>query len=326
MSVFKTSSETWGSPWLDPAIYELEETGSLPGLENLMNRSVLRGGKRLRPILMGEFAGLFGLSADRVKPFARAAEQVHSATLAHDDVIDASETRRGIRTLNARIENRRAVLGGDYLLAEGIFHVARQGHFKVVEALSETLRELVTGELLQNEARGMDEVTEAHLLRIADLKTGSLFRWCCSVPALLLDSSPEVLRLVRDFATRLGVAFQWIDDALDYSKESGKPYGQDLREGLVNEVTRRLIEKFPESRDSVKSILQNESEFSLPWSETQIATEVENVRQSARSQLETARRILADLRVVLRREEHPASDESMARVEKILEKLERREK
>jgi len=321
-SSFRTEFESergksWGTPWFDPTVYELGGDGTLPGLENRINRSLLRGGKRFRPLLMAEFAALFGISTERIIPFARAIEQIHSATLAHDDVIDASDRRRGVPTLNAQIENRKAVLGGDYLLAEGIAEITRQGNFLAMEALALTLQELVTGELLQNEARGVFEVSRSHLLKRADLKTGSLFRWCCLIPALLGEADATVLRLVREFGTRLGVAFQWIDDTLDYSLDSGKPYGQDLREGLVNAVTLRLLEVHPR-----ESSLLAES----PWSLAEIESAIAFVRAEAEVQIRSARSILSDLVVSLPAGLTPSVKESTLRLEELLKQLETRKK
>lgn len=317
---------SWVSPWLDPKIYALDETGRLPGLEEVLNQSVLRGGKRLRPLLMSRFAALFGVGEKQILPFARAAEQIHSATLAHDDVIDVAEFRRGLRTLNARMENRRAVLGGDYLLADGIFEVARQKNLSVLEDLSETLRELVTGELLQNEARGRTDVSATHLARIADLKTGSLFRWCCGVPARLVESSPEALRLARDFASRTGRAFQWIDDILDYSPDSGKPMGQDLREGLVNRVTHRLLERSPEHFPAVKAMLGSADELRFPWTPAELDTVVAEIRADAAAELALARKALGDLSAELMQSGRPAPADAVAQVESLIRRLEKREK
>ena len=313
--------------WLNPKNYSLEGTGDLSGLESLMNDSVLRGGKRLRPILMADFARLFGIAPDRILVFARAAERIHSATLAHDDVVDASDRRRGIPTLNSRIENRRAVLGGDYLLAEGIFEVAAQGNLAIVASLSETLKELVTGELLQNEARGVVAISAEHLHRVADLKTGSLFRWCCVVPAILAGSGPETIRATRDFATRLGVAFQWVDDALDYSENSGKPFAQDLREGLVNEVSRRLVESEPGWSKRFGRFFSGKDPFdSLSLSPAIVADAVRETRGLALAELGAARRILADLILHRKREGVSTDVAAIARIERILERLEGRKK
>jgi geranylgeranyl pyrophosphate synthase len=314
----------WTRRWLDPARYRLGGRGSLPGLEKTIDETVMSGGKRLRPILMAEMAALFGVPVSEIEPLARAAEQVHSATLAHDDVIDASDTRRGLDTLNARLENRRAVLGGDYLLAEGIFTVTRQKNFAVIESLAVTLKELVTGEILQNEARGKIEVDSAHLARIADLKTGSLFRWCCSVPAELAGADEETLRLVREFATRLGIAFQLIDDAIDLSPDTGKPPGQDLREGLLNTVTLELVRSHPETRRVVADILTGAREFTVPWSDPEIASAERTIRRMAAERLVSSRFFFADLisRIPLPRLE--ASREAAARIGFLIDRLEKR--
>ncbi len=317
---------SWVRPWLDPKLYALDETGALPGLEEVLNQSVLRGGKRLRPLLMSRFAALFGVADRKILPFARAVEQIHSATLAHDDVIDAAEFRRGLRTLNARMENRRAVLGGDYLLADGIFEVARQKNLLVLEDLSKTLRELVTGELLQNEALGRVDVSAKHLGRIADLKTASLFRWCCAVPARLAGASPEALRFTHEFASQMGRAFQLIDDALDYSPETGKPLGQDLREGLVNAVTHRLLENHPQHAEAVRSLLGSADALRFPWKESELHAATEQIRADSATELALARRSLADLCDELSRAGRSAPAEAIRQIETLLVRLEKRER
>lgn len=325
------SISQWTRKWLDPELYALKEKGQLPGLEKIMNDTVLEGGKRLRPILMAEFAGLFQLSSEQILPFARAAELIHSATLAHDDVVDASLTRRGNDTLNARIENRKAVLGGDYLLAEGIFEVARQNNFQILESLSLTLKELATGELLQNECRGNINVSDQTLTHIHDLKTGSLFRWCCSVPVYLKGTSPETLRLSREFATRLGLAFQWIDDAIDFSIHSGKPLAQDLREGLLNKVSVKLLNLYPNTTDAVATILKNGLNTEpLPWSSEQIQIAQKEVQYEAKEKLKTARLFLKDLYNQILKENNSIqtnpSSESLVHLEWLIEQLESRKK
>jgi geranylgeranyl pyrophosphate synthase len=314
----------WTIPWLDPKIYRLDGHGSLPGLEKVIDETVMAGGKRLRPILMGEMGNLFGVPNEEILPLARAAEQIHSATLAHDDVIDASDTRRGVATLNMRLENRRAVLGGDYLLAEGIFTVTRQKNRAVIDALAATLKELVTGEILQNEARGRVDVTPEHLARIADLKTGSLFRWCCAVPPMLIGAGSETLRLIREFATHLGTAFQLIDDAIDFSTNSGKPVGQDLRDGLLNAVTLELLEGDPKIAPKLGPILKGEVAFEVPWTPSQIEWAEKKVRQTAGERLAGARIFLGDAIESARSEGLSVHEDSLLRIEFLIQKLEGR--
>ncbi|MBC7385361.1 MAG: polyprenyl synthetase family protein [Cryobacterium sp.] len=322
--VDKDFRDDWALPWFDSSLYTLGGKGALTGLEGVIDASVLRGGKRLRPLLMGEFARFFGLPFDAVIPYARAAEQVHSATLAHDDVIDESSTRRGSLTLNARIENRKAILAGDYLLAEGIYAVSKLKNAAIVEGLAATLRELVTGELLQNEARGISDVSSSHLSRVADLKTASLFRWCCLVPAHLSNAPEPVIALTREFATRIGVAFQWIDDAVDFSLSSGKPYAADLREGLVNRVTFRLLEIAPHTQAWVQRSLSSNSSESLPWTPEEIQSAVEDTRSAGRAQMGAARRNLSDLISAMTHAGQAPSQESSQRIERILQRLEER--
>lgn len=318
--------EHWISPWLSAELYALDETGALPGLENLLDQSVLRGGKRLRPILTAEFGALFGISSTRLIPFAKAGEYIHSATLAHDDVIDESDRRRGIPTLNSRIENRRAVLGGDYLLAEGLSIVARERQPGVLESLTETLRELVTGELLQNEGRGRTDISREHLNRVSDLKTASLFRWCCGISPLLERADESILRLSRDFATQIGLAFQLIDDALDYAENTGKPQGQDLREGLVNAVTCELMKRNPGTRAFVEKKFSGTDNEALPWSETEIRETQTQIQREAQEHLHLARVYLQELERALGRFQVISLPGAIERVQNLLDRMEGRKK
>lgn len=316
----------WISPWLDAELYALDETGALPGLENLLDESVLRGGKRLRPILTAEFGALFGISPTRLIPFAKAVEYVHSATLAHDDVIDESDRRRGIPTLNFRIENRRAVLGGDYLLAEGLSIVSREQQPLILDSLIGTLRELVTGELLQNEGRGRVDITREHLNRVSDLKTASLFRLCCGISPLLERSDESVLRLTREFASQVGLAFQFIDDALDYSTGTGKPQGQDLREGLVNAVTCELMKRNPVNRSYVEQVFAGAESQGAPWSDQDVRETKNQIQREAEEHIHLARAYLLELSHALERSNIKSLPGASERLQRLLDKMEGRKK
>lgn len=318
--------DEWTSTWLDPTLYRLNQSGTLPGLDHLIDETLLYGGKRLRPLLTAEFGRLFGIDADRIRPFAIAAEHIHSATLAHDDVIDESETRRGRSTLNARIENRRAVLGGDYLLAEGLSLVANESTPEIFRLLTGTLRELVSGEILQNEARWRAEVGRAHLGFVADLKTSSLFRWCCGVAPTLVSADASIVRLVRDFATHIGLAFQWIDDALDFSETSGKPLALDLREGLMNRVSQTLVENRPESLREIQAAFARREITTLPWTPEEIRRAQLQVRSEAREQLTIARVLLEELRQGLPESKQPARAQSLRQLRQMMDLMEGREK
>jgi octaprenyl-diphosphate synthase len=263
---------------------------SVPEMDALLSRTVLFRGKKFRPMLCFLVAQWLGLDLKQVAPYARAAEFVHAATLAHDDVIDESPIRRNRPTLNARSSNARAVLAGDLLLARVMAELSALGRIEIIQDLSQTVEALVTGEWLQLEARGVVQVDRNHLETVSKLKTASLMAWACVTPAHLASQAPEVRDALGRFGECLGIAFQMIDDIIDYDAKGGKPVGQDLREGLVNFVTLELLEAQPAWQEPVQKLLGDpEGSSSLwPWSEAALQEACQRVRGRTQAKLEAA--------------------------------------
>lgn len=190
------------------------------------------GGKMLRPALCLLSAGAAGADdLDRFVPLATAMELLHLAALAHDDVIDGADFRRGVRSLNAQWDNHTAVLGGDYLVARAIAVMAGYGSCEVIVNAIDSVRQMAEGELI-NFGLGPNHFSEKACLNWARQKTASLFAVTCSTPTLLLD--PTYRDALHDFGLGLGVAFQVIDDVLDLCQDRetlGKPACGDLVEG-----------------------------------------------------------------------------------------------
>ncbi len=287
--------------------FDLDTPSRLPEIESLLNRTVLFGGKRFRPLLCLLFGHLLKLDLEKLAPFGRSAEFTHAASLAHDDVIDEAEKRRNRPTINKITSNARAVLAGDILLARVMTEVSAQGSIEITQDLSHVVRELVEGEWLQLEARGRLDVTEAHLERVASQKTASLLAWCCQTPVRLCFSTrtpqtPQEKALFEAagrFGRSIGLAFQFVDDVLDFEATSEKPFAQDLREGLVNFVTFEMLRASPELRAGIADILMDPSPQSYPWTQEQLQNAQAKVRERAENKLALAELALKEIQEIL---------------------------
>jgi geranylgeranyl pyrophosphate synthase len=227
--------------------YDLGDDAELGDVAQILNSNLLTGGKRIRPMLCLLVGKAFRLSNDTLAPFARAAELTHCASLAHDDVIDRSATRRGRPTLHTVVGETRAVLSGDLLLAQVILELldasSLSNRVAITRDLAQAIRELSLGEWLETEARGRIPATAGELDRILELKTGSLTRWCAQVAPMLAGASPQVVSECASFGLKVGLAFQMMDDVLDFEKGTGKPFAQDIQEGVINTVSFELIRR-----------------------------------------------------------------------------------
>ena len=262
---------------------------AVPEIDFQLSKTVLFRGKKFRPTLCFLMGQLFGIPLDKLWPYARAAEFVHAATLSHDDVIDESTMRRNRPTLNARTTNARAVLAGDLLLGRVMVELSLLGDLQIIQDLSSTVEELVLGEWLQLEARKIVTVTRQHLEIVAKKKTASLMIWCCIVPSRLLKNSEEIRNACAQFGECLGIAFQMIDDIIDYDPKGEKPFAQDIREGLVNFVTLEMLENNSNLMNPVQKLLgQEETPAVWPWQAHELSAACDRVRARARAKLEAA--------------------------------------
>jgi octaprenyl-diphosphate synthase len=195
------------------------------------------GGKRLRPILVLLSAKLVNADSSlSAVQLAAVVEMIHTATLVHDDIIDAADTRRGKPSTNVVWGNHTAVLAGDWLYMQAFQIALRQRNFHVLDILIALTQMMVEGELLQLERIGKTEVTEADYMELVDRKTAGLFSACARLGAICGGADEKLEARLSDYAWNLGMAFQLIDDVLDFTaRESvlGKPVGGDLREGKI---------------------------------------------------------------------------------------------
>ena len=206
----------------------------------------MSGGKRVRPAVLLLAARLCGYTGDRAVLNAAVVEFIHTATLVHDDIIDDAETRRGRRSAHSRWGSDITVLLGDYLYIRSMAMALTQDTLEVVRLLCDVTLRMIEGELYQLTKTGDAGLSEEEHLEIIRRKTAYLFSGCAEIGGLLGQCSPEQRVALREYGFNLGIAFQIVDDVLDYVAEEsalGKPIGGDLREGKVTLPIILLIQK-----------------------------------------------------------------------------------
>jgi len=195
------------------------------------------GGKRLRPMLALASAMLGGYrEGEKHIHLAAAVECIHTATLLHDDVVDESHLRRGVATANDLWGNKAPILVGDYIFTQATRFINQIRSFEVLDILSHATQVIVDGEVMQLQHSQDIEASEATYRKIIEGKTAILFAAACEVGAVIAESPKKEQQAMRDYGHHLGMAFQMIDDALDYREASpqlGKQVGDDFREGKV---------------------------------------------------------------------------------------------
>ena len=208
---------------------------SNPMLQSIVTANLRTKGKLVRPITVILAAKVLGGVNDRVIDSAASVELLHNASLVHDDVVDGSETRRGMPTVNAVWHNHIAVLVGDYYVSTSMQLAIQTGNIHIIEAICDLGRRLSLGELDQIYNARYHTLTEEAYYQIIDFKTASLFKACAKMAACSLGVDDERSEALVRFAGLLGLCFQVRDDIFDYydDKEVGKPTGNDLREGKI---------------------------------------------------------------------------------------------
>jgi octaprenyl-diphosphate synthase len=215
----------------------LARTGSQVTLvPEVANHLINSGGKRLRPILAVAMAQLAGYPGDGHVKLAAAVEFMHTATLLHDDVVDESEMRRGKLAARMLWGNEASVLVGDFLLGQAFKMMVEVGSLRALEILSSAAAVIAEGEVMQLAAAKNTATTEDEYLAVIRAKTAELFAAACEVGPVLAGRPKEDAAGCRSFGMNLGIAFQLVDDALDYGGKSaklGKNVGDDFREGKI---------------------------------------------------------------------------------------------
>lgn len=206
----------------------------LPGsVRPAVSHALEAGGKRLRPFLTVLLARFFGCSQDNVYPLAAAVELLHTATLLHDDVLDNAPLRRGRAAVHRTFGVPQAILAGDAMLAHASHIVAEYGNPKLTALVSEAVVRTAGGEILELAEQGKIPADPAVYYEIITGKTAWMIRAACEMGALYAGAGPEQTEAAGEYGLNLGIAFQVVDDALDFapSAATGKPEGGDVREG-----------------------------------------------------------------------------------------------
>ncbi len=205
-------------------------------IPQLAGHIVAAGGKRLRPMLTLASARLCGYQGDRHIGLAACVEFIHTATLLHDDVVDESKLRRGLDTANALFGNKASVLVGDFLFSRSFQLMVADGSIPVLKVLSDAAATIAEGEVLQLLTSNNTATTEADYLDVVTGKTAALFAAACEVGALVAERPEAECRALSEFGMSFGIAFQLIDDLLDYTADEdvlGKSIGDDFRDGKI---------------------------------------------------------------------------------------------
>ena len=260
---------------------------SVPLLDRITHYIVKRKGKQIRPMFVFFSASICGGINDSTHRGAALVELLHTATLVHDDVVDNSYQRRGFFSINALWKNKIAVLVGDFLLSKGLLLSIENNDFKLLKIVSEAVKQMSEGELLQVEKVRRMDVDEPVYYEVIRQKTASLIASCCACGAASAGANDEIVEKMRLFGEKIGIAFQIKDDMFDFGTDDvGKPLGIDIKEKKVtlpliyslnhapSSERRRIINLVKNHNDDPKKISQiisfvNET-GGLQYAETQM--------------------------------------------------------
>lgn len=245
----------------------------------------MSGGKRVRPAVLLMAARLCGYTGDRAILNAAVVEFIHTATLVHDDIIDDAATRRGRLTAHSRWGSDITVLLGDYLYIRSMSMALTQDTLEVVRTLCDATLKMIEGELYQLTKAGDASITEDEHFEIIRRKTAHLFAGCSEIGGLLGDCDNDQRVALREYGFNLGVAFQIVDDVLDYTADEaalGKPIGGDLREGKVTLPIILLLQRTgPDTAALVQQIVTDGTVTPEAWQSIRDQLEVHNVVEAA---------------------------------------------
>lgn len=209
----------------------MKSSSNVPLLDRIMYYIVKRKGKQVRPIVVFLSASVIKGTNDSTFIAASLVELLHTATLVHDDVVDDANYRRGFFSIKALWKNKIAVLVGDYLLSQGLLLAIKNKEFKILEIVSNAVKEISEGELLQLEKARKLDIEEDVYYKIIKGKTASLIAAACAAGAASATDDEETIEKMRLFGEKIGISFQIRDDLFDYGTDDvGKPLGIDIKE------------------------------------------------------------------------------------------------
>jgi octaprenyl-diphosphate synthase len=253
------------APYMDEFEIKFKESmkSNVPLLDKITNYIVKRKGKQIRPMFVFLSAKSVGEINDSTYRAASLIELLHTATLVHDDVVDDSNERRGFFSVNALWKNKIAVLIGDFLLSSGLLLSLDNDDFHLLKIVSNAVREMSEGELLQIEKARKLDISEEVYFEIIRKKTATLIAACCACGAASITSDKEIIEKFRQFGSYTGIAFQIKDDLFDFGDDTsiGKPTGIDIKE---KKMTLPLIYALNNStwleRRKIINIVKNEND------------------------------------------------------------------
>ncbi|XP_042204143.1 all trans-polyprenyl-diphosphate synthase PDSS1-like [Homarus americanus] len=263
-------------------------------------------GKAVRPmitVLMSRAINSHLHNEDRLfesqREVAKVAEMIHTASLVHDDVLDASDTRRGKPSVNSLYGQRKAVMAGDYILSVASTMLARIRNEEVIVVLSQVLADLVQGEFMQLGSKENENERFAHYLKKTFKKTASLLAYSCKSVALLSGADENLQEVAFQYGRNVGIAFQLVDDMLDFVASSnmmGKPTAADLKLGLATAPVLFACEKFPELNPMIMRRFQEPGDVQKAFEFVHKSDGLEQTQFLARQHCETAIKVISSLK------------------------------
>jgi octaprenyl-diphosphate synthase len=260
------------------------------------------GGKRLRPALLLLCARFSGGGGKTAIQLGAVVEMIHAATLVHDDVIDVAQTRRGRPSANVQWGNHTCVLAGDWLYMQAFQVALRERNFHILDLLISLTQMMVEGELIQLDRIGRIDITEADCMEVADRKTACLFSACAKLGSVSAGADAAAEEKLGEFAWNLGMAFQLIDDMLDFTSVEqtlGKPVGGDLKEGKVTlPLVYALEGATAVERQQVETVLGDRTYDSTSFADIYSMVErrggIQRTRERAQQFTDRARQVVAE--------------------------------
>ena len=279
---------------------EQQSVSSVEPINKIGNYLRQGGGKRVRPalvLLAGRFCGYQGHSAYQL---GAVVELIHSATLVHDDIVDNADTRRGRSSTNARWGNSMSVLAGDWLYMQAFRVALAERNLEILDRLIDLTQAMVEGEMIQLTLLADMGITEEQHLDLIYRKTALLFSTSMRLGAMVAGSDESTEEQLEQYGRNLGMAFQLVDDLLDYSasaEQLGKPVGKDILEGKVTLPLILLLQRCrAEEAERISRVLQEKSYEALPWVELRnLMAEhgtMDDARSKARAYAEQAKACL----------------------------------
>ena len=261
---------------------------------------IASGGKRFRPILLLLCARLSGYRGPRAVPLASTIEFIHTATLLHDDVVDRAYLRRGMASANSVWGNGASVLVGDFLFTKSFHLIAQDGSLPILRLISRATNQLAEGEVLQLVKMGNPDTREEDYHFVIVQKTAVLISAACQIGGILGEAPPERIQAFADFGLNVGVAFQLMDDLLDYVADGqtlGKTIGKDLNEGKVTLPLIHALRTCPANQrerlvQMIRDPNRNEEDLSFVLEMVQASGGIEYTRKRAQSYVDQAKSAL----------------------------------